>query len=119
MFRKCFSGMNPTEGLHVIYSSGQITLKYSFNPYYNSFEKVCCKYGQSECLFLVNNRGYVAPLYRGRIVINNYSGGFDVIITDLSVMDAGIYLCGVRVDPDTYKHVERVELTVSGEIFFL
>ncbi|XDV49055.1 hypothetical protein PO909_018379 [Leuciscus waleckii] len=105
------NGMNPTEGLHVIYSSGQIVLKYSFDRNYNSVEKTCCKFDQSECFPFVSNRGYVAPLYRGRIFINNYNGGFEVKITDLSVMDAGIYICGFRGYPGIY---ERVEVTVSG-----
>ncbi|KAK7135839.1 hypothetical protein R3I94_014498 [Phoxinus phoxinus] len=105
------NGMNPAEGLHVIYSSGQVILKYSFNPNYNSLEKACCKFDQSECFPFVNNRGQVAPLYRGRIFINNYYGEFEVIFTDLSVMDAGMYMCVVGWFPDTY---ERAEVTVSG-----
>ncbi|XP_067269903.1 uncharacterized protein [Pseudorasbora parva] len=104
------NGMNPTEGLRVFYLSGQIILKYNFNPFYNSLEVACCRFDQSEWFIFVNNRGQVASLYRGRIFINNYYGEFEVIITDLSVMDAGKYSCGVRWLLDTY---EVVEVTVS------
>lgn len=107
--------MNPTEGLRVIYSSGQIILKYYFNPHYNYLEKTCCKFDQSGCVPFVNDRGQVAPLYQGRIFINNYYGEFEVIFTDMSVMDAGMYRCGFRGLPYIY---ESVEVTVSGEILF-
>ncbi|XP_067251075.1 CMRF35-like molecule 1 isoform X2 [Chanodichthys erythropterus] len=104
------NGTNPTEGLHVIYLSGQIILKYSFNSYYNSFEKFCCRFYQWNCFIFVNSRGQVAPLYEGRISISNYNGEFEVRITDLTVIDAGKYRCGVRIYPHTY---EDVEVTVS------
>lgn len=90
-----------------------IKWKYFFNPYFNSFEVVCCKFDQSECFRFVNNRGWVASLYEGRIFSNNYKGEFEVRITDPSVMDAGIYRCGVTIYPDTY---ESIEVTVSGKI---
>ncbi|XP_077079495.1 uncharacterized protein LOC143732370 isoform X2 [Siphateles boraxobius] len=105
------NGMNPAEGLHVIYSSGQIILKYSLYPNYNSLVKMCCKFHQSECFPFVNNKGQVSSLYRGRILINNYNGEFEVIFTDPSVMDAGMYGCGFSGYPDTF---ESVEVTVSG-----
>lgn len=114
-FSNFFSGMNPTEGLHVLYSSGHIILKYSFNPNLTPFfEVACCKFNELECFRFVNNRGQVASLYKGRIFIRNNNGEFQVIITDLSVMDAGTYRCGVRMYPYTY---EDVEVTVSGKIF--
>jgi len=116
MFRKCFSGMNPAKGLRAIYSSEQIILKYSFDPFFNSYDKVCCKFDQSVCSTFVNNRGQYTPLYRGRIFIINYSGEFEVRITHLSVMDAGMYSCGFTGVSWSF---ESVEVTFSGEIFFL
>lgn len=100
------NGMNPTEGIRVIYSSDRIIFKYFFNPNYNSNEKACCKFDQLKCLDFVTNREQVAAKYRGRIFSTNYNGQFEVIIIDLSVMDAGVYGCGFRGYPDTYEYVE-------------
>lgn len=109
-----FLGMNSTAGLRVLYSSQEMILKYLFYPYYNSYEKACCKFDQSECFLFVNNRGQAASLYIGRIFITNYDGEFEVKITGLSIMDAGRYRCGVRDFPNTYQDVQ---ITVSGMMF--
>ncbi len=114
MFSKCFSGMNSTEGLQVIYSTDRIILKYFFHPNDYSYEKACCKFDQSKCLPFVNNRGQAATMYQGRIFITNYNGVFEVIIKDLSVMDAGMYGCGFRGFPATYEYDK---ITFSGKIF--
>ncbi|XP_039513745.1 uncharacterized protein LOC120469090 isoform X2 [Pimephales promelas] len=101
------NGMNPAKGLRALYSSEQIILKYSFDPIFNSYEKVCCKFDQSVCSTFVNNRGQLYNhLYLGRIFINNYSGEFEVRITHLSVMDAGIYSCGFRGVSWSFESVE-------------
>lgn len=113
MFRKCFTGTDPTEGLDVLYLSGQINLNYYFHSSYDSFEKVCCKFEQSVCVPFVNSRGQVASLYKGRISISKNYRHFQVRITDLSVMDAGIYGCAVKRYPYSYQ---VVEVTVSGKI---
>lgn len=113
MFCKCFAGINSTEGLHVLYSSERIILKYFFNPSLQSHEISCCKFSQSLCFFFVNNRRQVASMYRGRIFVTNNNGEFEVIITNLSVMDAGMYRCGFSGFPKTYEYVE---VTVSGKI---
>ncbi|XP_039513747.1 uncharacterized protein LOC120469092 isoform X2 [Pimephales promelas] len=101
------NGMNPAKGLRALYSSEQIILKYSFDPIFNSYEKVCCKFDQSVCSTFVNNRGQLYNhLNLGRIFINNYSGEFEVRITHLSVMDAGMYSCGFRGVSWSFESVE-------------
>ncbi|XP_018963871.1 uncharacterized protein LOC109094612 isoform X2 [Cyprinus carpio] len=110
------NGMNSTAGLRVLYSSQEIILKYLFYPYYNSYEKACCKFDQSECFLFVNNRGQAASLYIGRIFITNYDGEFEVKITGLSIMDAGRYRCGVRGFPNTYQDVQ---VTVSELTYYI
>ncbi|XP_050972492.1 uncharacterized protein LOC127169290 isoform X4 [Labeo rohita] len=109
------NGIHPTEGLRVFYSSEGIILKYLFLPYYNSYQKCCCKFYQSGCIIFVNDRGQFNSLYRGRIFITNYYGEFEVKITNLNVMDAGRYRCGVVDFPATYQDVE---VTVSDFNYF-
>ncbi|XP_056320533.1 uncharacterized protein LOC130234282 [Danio aesculapii] len=99
------NGMNLTEGLTVSYSSGRITLRYFFNLYYNTYEISCCKLNQLRCYFIVNNRGVVDSMYQGRISISMYSGELEVIITNLSEVDAGTYQCGVAGIFNTYEVV--------------
>lgn len=73
----------------------------------------------SKCSGFVTNSGQVDLFFlnhREKIFIKNYNGGFEVIIPDPIVMDAGMYRCGVRRLPYTF---EDVEVTVSGEILFL
>lgn len=104
--------MNSTAGLRLLYSSQEIVLKYLFQSYYNRYEKACCKFDQSGCFPFVNNRGQAASLYRGRIFITNSDEEFVVKITNLSIMDAGRYRCGVRGVPATYQDVQ---VAVSGK----
>ncbi|XP_039513750.1 uncharacterized protein LOC120469093 isoform X1 [Pimephales promelas] len=108
------NGMNPAEGLRANYSSEQIILNYSFDPIFNSYGKVCCKFDESVCSTFVNNSGQYTPLYRGRIFINNYNGEFEVRITDLSVMDTGMYSCGFSWFPKTFESVEVTFSDLSG-----
>ncbi|XP_052460275.1 uncharacterized protein LOC128018659 isoform X1 [Carassius gibelio] len=107
------SGMNSTEGLSVLSSSEKIILKYLFNPSHQSQERFCCKLNRSMCYLFVNNKGQFTPMYQGRILITNNIGEFEVIITDLSLMDPGTYGCGFSGFPKTY---EFVEVTVSVDL---
>ncbi|XP_059378770.1 uncharacterized protein LOC132114593 isoform X2 [Carassius carassius] len=108
------SGMNSTEGLSVLYSSERIILNYLFNPSHQSLERSCCKVNQSTCYLFVNNKGQFTPMYQGRIFITNNNGEFEVIITDLSVMDAGKYGCGFSGFSYTYQFVEVTVSDLSG-----
>lgn len=110
---QCFSGITPTEGLGGFYSSGRITLRYSFDPLYNGFEIGCCKLDQLDCYIFVNNRGLVNSLYQGRVFSSISNGVLEVIITNLSELDAGTYRCGVVWIINTYQ---EVHVTVSGKI---
>ncbi|KAJ8265842.1 hypothetical protein COCON_G00149410 [Conger conger] len=80
-------------------TSGAVLLQLPFNPYFNNYEKGCCKFYPDVCVPVVDNRRYCADLYKGRISINEYSGLMVVRIWNLQKSDAGLYRCAVTQSP--------------------
>ncbi|KAJ8258011.1 hypothetical protein GJAV_G00192140 [Gymnothorax javanicus] len=76
--------------------SGKLSLRFTFDPYYNFHEKFCCRFYQNSCAPFVNNRGYAADLYKGRLSIIEYNGLMVVSIWNLQKSDAGGYRCAIN-----------------------
>ncbi|XP_007231997.3 uncharacterized protein LOC103025311 isoform X1 [Astyanax mexicanus] len=76
--------------------SGEITLTLIFNPYYNSFSKICYKVLPHNWLVIVNTGGYADGAYKGRIETHEYNGRMDMRIWNLDRGDAGTYRCQIQ-----------------------
>ncbi|KAL2104043.1 hypothetical protein ACEWY4_000911 [Coilia grayii] len=74
---------------------GQVRLQLYFDPFYNRFDKACCKFSPSGCLVFLDNRGYVDSYYKGRIILREFNGGIEVTIWNLQRSDAGYYRCTI------------------------
>ncbi|XP_017543043.1 uncharacterized protein LOC108414656 [Pygocentrus nattereri] len=76
--------------------SGEVKIRFMFDPFFNSYEKSCCKSVLFRCLFIVGNNGYADAAYKGRIDTHEYSGALDVRIRNLQASDAGMYRCKIH-----------------------
>ncbi|KAL7884967.1 hypothetical protein AOLI_G00077370 [Acnodon oligacanthus] len=76
--------------------SGEVTLRFVFDPYFNNHVKSCCKFALFRCLLIVGNNGYADAAYKERIETHEYSGALDVRIRNLQASDAGIYRCEIH-----------------------
>ncbi|XP_064778165.1 uncharacterized protein LOC135503909 isoform X2 [Oncorhynchus masou masou] len=75
--------------------NGQALLRFVFPPFYNGYEKFCCKLYPWGVSVIVNTRGYVNDLYEGRVSTTEYNGGMDVVIWNLKPVDTGDYRCAI------------------------
>ncbi|XP_023651719.1 uncharacterized protein [Paramormyrops kingsleyae] len=83
-------------GQQKINRSGQLLFQLIFHPFYNNYEKSCCKLNHQQCQMVVNNRGYVDTSYKGRVSTLEFNGGFEIRIWNLYPLDTGIYRCMVH-----------------------
>ncbi|XP_064156135.1 uncharacterized protein LOC135234928 isoform X11 [Anguilla rostrata] len=99
-----FFGCHLSRGQDRVDASGTVLLRLPFNPYFNYYEKLCCKFYQGVCLPFVDNRGYAGDIYKGRISLIEYNGGMDVTIRNLQKSDSGLYRCAIT---DSQYHVYK------------
>ncbi|XP_027023005.1 uncharacterized protein LOC113656141 isoform X2 [Tachysurus fulvidraco] len=90
------NGINPTKGQVHLELTGEMLLRFVFQPNYNYLEKSCCKFTSNGCIIFVTSNGYVHNAYKGRIETFVYSGTFDVRIWNLRAKDTGMYRCEIR-----------------------
>ncbi|MED6274982.1 hypothetical protein CHARACLAT_021797 [Characodon lateralis] len=72
-----------------------IFLKLMFPPFYNSYNKSCCKMYPGRCYKLLDSSGYTCDSLRGRVTTTEKNGWIEFEISNVQVDDAGYYRCGV------------------------
>ncbi|KAI4902285.1 hypothetical protein NFI96_034710 [Prochilodus magdalenae] len=100
----CFSGVNPTKGQLKADVSGEVSVSFMFNSYFNDYKKSCCKFTSLGCILIVDNMGYAHEAYKGRIELKEYNGALAVKIGNLIAGDAGIYRCEIHGIPNYFLY---------------
>lgn len=119
----CLSGVYSARGQQRTDVSGHVLLQLYFDPFYNPFEKACCKSYSSGCQVFLDNRGYVDNSYKGRISLREFNGGMEVRIWSLQRGDAGYYRCtilgtaGTLIYKDTYIEILGKSISLLSMLY--
>ncbi|KAJ3583392.1 hypothetical protein NHX12_017478 [Muraenolepis orangiensis] len=74
--------------------SGEIVLKFDFQPRYDSYTKYCSKLFHRH-VNVMDNRGFVDDFLRGRLTLIERSGSIEFRIANAQSTDGGDYRCYV------------------------
>nr|XP_015823234.2 uncharacterized protein LOC107390810 [Nothobranchius furzeri] len=77
-----------------------ILLRFSFPPFYNRYNKFCCKLYPRGCYQLLDTSGFTCDLLRGRVTITEEIGWIEFEISNVQTSDAGYYRCGILEAPN-------------------
>ncbi|XP_074706503.1 polymeric immunoglobulin receptor isoform X1 [Strix aluco] len=108
---------SPVFGPRQVYGllNGSVTVKCFYPPtsVNRHDRKYWCRESARGCTTIVSTSGYTAPGYQGRVSITDYpqAENFQIIISELTMADAGTYQCGVGVNSKGLCH--KVSLDVS------
>ena len=78
-------------------------LRLDFPLHFDSFDKSCCRLFPAGCFTVMDNRGYVCDLLRGRATQTERSGSVEFRITNAQPIDAGHYRCYVKGSRYVFK----------------
>ncbi|XP_054905331.1 uncharacterized protein LOC129372232 [Poeciliopsis prolifica] len=87
-----------------------IVLRLVFPPFYNGYNKSCCKLYPGQCYKVLDSAGYTCDSLRGRVTTTKEDGWIEFRISNVQVGDAGYYRCAVlgsqnRIYSDYYVEV--------------
>ncbi|XP_023193693.1 uncharacterized protein LOC111609440 [Xiphophorus maculatus] len=72
-----------------------IVLRLVFPPFYNGYNKSCCKLYPGQCYKVLDSAGYTCDSLRGRVTTTEEDGWIEFRISNVQVGDAGYYRCAV------------------------
>ncbi|NXS95387.1 PIGR protein, partial [Jacana jacana] len=87
---------------------GSVTFECRYEPVRRSSGKYWCKWRENGCAKIIDNSGFVSPMYEGRVAMydNPQNNSYTIILNQLKDSDKGHYWCMTEKDSEQQSSTE-------------